>query len=100
MAKTASPRGFWGRPQVRPPLLWLDLGCGVLWEGVAYNAGIVCFPAGAPKAIVPEGEMGNFVSMNLHISTSWQRWVMLYEEWPGSSSGLSEKGEGLFLVVT
>lgn len=44
--------------------------------------------------------MGNFVSMNLHMSMSWQKTVMLYEEWPGSSSRLSEKGEGLSLVVT
>lgn len=64
------------------------------------GAGIVCFPAGAPKAIVPEGKTRNFVSMNLRMSMSWQRRVMLYEEGPASSSGLSEKGEGLSLVVT
>lgn len=75
------------------------MGCfGRVW--LTSDAGIVCFLAGAPKAIVPEGEMGNFVSMNLHMSMSWQKTVMLYEEWPGSSSRLSEKGEGLSLVVT
>lgn len=64
------------------------------------GAGIVCFPAGAPKAIVLEGKTRNFVSMNLRMSMSWQRWVMLYKEGPGSSCGLSEKREGLSLVVT
>lgn len=50
--------------------------------------------------MVPEGKTRNFVSMNLRMSMFWQRWVMLYEEGPGSSCGLSEKGEGLSLVVT